>query len=172
MYKHQWVVVKAVSLLRERGFNLTLSLVGGGNGHAKTLLESAISDLQTDEPFVKLIDFIPHEYLHDLLIQQDVFIFASSCENLPITLIEGMSVGLPIACSDRGPMPEVLKNGGVYFDPEDDKSIANAIERIILSSELRMSISARAKELSQRYNWRRCSIETFQFISETCLKYK
>ena len=172
MYKHQWVVVKAVSLLRERGFNLTLSLVGGGNGHAKTLLDSAISDLQNDELFVQQIDFLPHEDLPDLLVQQDIFIFASSCENLPITLIEGMAVGLPIACSDRGPMPEVLQDGGVYFNPEDDKSIVDAIEKIILSEDLRMSISRRAKGLSQRYNWTRCSNETFKFITETCLRHK
>ena len=170
MYKHQWVVVKAISLLRDRGFNLTLSLVGGGIGYAQTLLENTISNLQTEEVFVKQVDFLPHEDLPDLLAQNDIFIFASSCENLPITLIEGMTLGLPIACSNRGPMPEVLQDGGVYFDPEDDKSIANAIEKILLSTDLRMSIAKRAKSLSKQYNWTRCSNETFDFITETHLK--
>ena len=45
-------------------------------------------------------------------------IFASSCESSSCVLIENMASGLPIACSNRGPMPEVLKDGGVYFDPE------------------------------------------------------
>jgi glycosyltransferase involved in cell wall biosynthesis len=167
MYKHQWVVVKAISLLKNRGFNLTLSLVGGGNGPAQTLLENTISDLQSGEIFVKQVDFLPHKDLPNLLTQNDVFIFASSCENLPITLVEGMAVGLPIACSNRGPMPEVLQDGGVYFDPEDDESIADAIEKILLSTDLRMSISRKAKSLSRQYNWTRCSNETFEFITET-----
>jgi glycosyltransferase involved in cell wall biosynthesis len=167
MYKHQWVVVKAISLLRDRGFNLTLSLVGGGNGPAQTLLENTLSDLQSGEIFVKQVDFLPHKDLPDLLTQNDVFIFASSCENLPITLVEGMAVGLPIACSNRGPMPEVLQDGGVYFDPEDDESIADAIEKILLSTDLRMSISRKAKSISRQYNWTRCSNETFEFITET-----
>ena len=166
MYKHQWVVVKAISLLRESGLNITLSLVGGGSGHAKTILENTISDIQTNEVFVQQIDFLSHEDLPNLLVQNDVFIFASSCENLPITLVEGMAMGLPIACSDRGPMPEVLQDGGVYFDPEDDKSIADAIEKIVLSADLRMSISRRAKSLAKKYNWTRCSNETFKFITE------
>jgi glycosyltransferase involved in cell wall biosynthesis len=170
MYKNQWVVVRALSLLRSRGFNITLELVGGGYGVAQDLLNKAIHETQTDTNFVKQIDFLVHEELPNLLAQKDLFIFASSCENLPITLIEGMAVGLPIACSNRGPMPEVLQDGGVYFDPENDKSIADCIEKIILSEDLRMAISSSARKLSERYNWKKCANETFQFIAETYLK--
>jgi len=167
MYKNQWNVVKAISILRERGFNLTLCLVGGGKGPAQTLLDNTILDLQENEVFVEQINFISHEFLPDLLIEKDLFIFASSCENLPITLIEGMAMGLPIACSDRGPMPEVLQDGGVYFDPENEDSITDAIEKILLSADLRVSISRKAKLLSQKYNWTKCSNETFEFITKT-----
>ena len=45
------------------------------------------------------------------------------------TLIESTCVGLPIACSNRGPMPEVLEDGGVYFDPENTQSIKRSIEK-------------------------------------------
>ena len=38
------------------------------------------------------------------------FIFASTCENMPNILIEGMSSGLPILCSNYLPMPEFLKD--------------------------------------------------------------
>jgi glycosyltransferase involved in cell wall biosynthesis len=170
MYKNQWIVVKAISTLRKLGFNLTLSLVGGGKGLAQTLLDSTILELQTNEAFVDQIDFISHEFLPDLLVEKDLFIFASSCENLPITLIEGMAMGLPIACSNRGPMPEVLQDGGVYFDPENDDSIADAIEKILLSVDLRVSISMKAKSLSKKYNWTKCSNETFEFITKTYFK--
>jgi hypothetical protein len=85
---------------------------------------------------------------------------------MPVTLIEGMAVGLPIACSDRGPMPEVLDNGGVYFDPEDYLSIADAIEKNLCSSDLRSSISKQAKFLSLQYNWKQCSDDTFEYISK------
>src|SRR6478672_13057311 len=39
MYKHQWEVVRAISLLRSRGFNLELVLAGGGRGRAARRLE-------------------------------------------------------------------------------------------------------------------------------------
>lgn len=172
MYKHQWVVVEAVSLLRKRGYNLMLSLVGGGNGPAQELLHDMITVVDPESVFVKQLEFLPHAELPALLAEADLFVFASSCENMPVTLVEAMAVGLPIACSNRGPMPEVLADGGGYFNPEDSESIAGAIEQIIQSPALRLSIAQRAKVLSQQYNWKRCADETFSFIAETYLRTK
>ena len=39
-------------------------------------------------------------------------------------------MGLPIACSNKGPMPEILRNAGAYFDPNSSISIRKAIEKI------------------------------------------
>ena len=85
---------------------------------------------------------------------------------MPVTLLEGMSAGMPIACSDRGPMPEVLENGGVYFDPVSTASIAQAIERILSSSDLRLNIAKQAKVVSLKYSWKQCSNDTFRYISK------
>lgn len=170
MYKHQWVVVSAISLLRNLGFNLTLSLVGGGEGPAQQLLQNAIEKTDPGRTFVEQLEFLPQQDLPNHLAQADLFIFASSCENMPITLVEAMAVGLPIACSNRGPMPEVLVDGGVYFDPADAESIAAAIKQIILSPALRLTIATRAKAHSQQYNWKRCANETFEFVAETFKK--
>jgi glycosyltransferase involved in cell wall biosynthesis len=167
MYKHQWVVVRAVSFLRKRGYNIKLRLVGGGKGKAQRQLEKAVASLDPCGDFVEQLDFIPHAALPELLSQADLFVFASSCENMPVTLVEAMAVGLPIACSNRGPMPEVLSDGGVFFDPEDSGSIAAAIEQLMQSSALRQSCSRRAKSLAQQYSWKLCADETLEFISKT-----
>jgi glycosyltransferase involved in cell wall biosynthesis len=172
MYKHQWVVVEAISLLRKRGYNLMLSLVGGGKGAAQQLLQDAVAVSDPAGMFIKQIEFLPHAELPALLIEADLFVFASSCENMPVTLVEAMAVGLPIACSNRGPMPEVLADGGVYFTPADADSIAEAIEQIIQSPALRMAIAQSAKILSQQYSWKRCADETFAFVAETYLRTK
>jgi len=171
-YKHQWVVVRAVALLRDRGYNLTLTLVGGGGGLGQYLLDEQIILSDPKGEFVEQLDFLPQSDIPRYLGSADLFVFASSCENLPITLLEAMAVGLPIACSNRGPMQEVLADGGIYFNPEDADTIAEAIEQIIQSPALRLAIAQRAKTLSQQYSWKRCADETFSFIAETYLRTK
>jgi len=166
-YKNQWVVVRGIEILRKRGYDIILTLVGKGSGNAQRLLERQIALSDPRGEFVKQVGFIPHKELPVYLANADLFVFASICENMPITLIEAMSVGLPIASSDRGPMSEVLEDGGIYFDPEEDKSIADSVEKIITESTLRSSISQRAKILSTQYLWSRCANETWAFIADT-----
>jgi len=172
MYKHQWVVVSAISLLRNRGHNLKLRLVGGGTGPAQKLLQGTIATLDPERVFVEQLEFLPQHELPEHLAETDLFVFASSCENMPNTLVEAMAVGLPIACSNRGPMPELLADGGVYFDPTNAESIAAAIEQIIQIPTLRSSIAIRAKYLSDQYSWKRCADETWASVVDTFKKTK
>lgn len=170
-YKHQWNVVRAVRLLREGGHAMRLVLAGdGGRGPAWRSLEAEVEASDSGREFVERLGAVEHKRVPELMAAADIFIFASSCENLPVTLLEAMASGLPIACSDRGPMPEVLEDGGVCFDPESPESIAAAVERIIKDRGLRESIAMRAREISERYSWSRCAKETWQFLAETCGK--
>lgn len=170
-YKHQWSVVRAIEDLRHQGYAIALELVGGGHGHAQTRLEAQIGVSDPDRRFVSQRPFVPAVELAPILREADLFVFASSCENMPNTLLEGMAAGLPIACSDRGPMPEVLRDGGVYFDPEDYRSIATAIRLIVDDERLRQRISERAQFLANEFSWQRCAEETFVFLAETHNKW-
>lgn len=166
-YKHQWMVIRAVERLRNEGFNVILTLVGGGSGPAQQKLrrQMALSDPRGE--FVTQKEFVPQADLPGYLAEADIFVFASSCENMPNTLVEAMAAGLPIACSRRGPMPEVLEGGGEYFDPEEPESIATALRKLIEDSDLRKRLAPLAKTLATRYSWERCARETWSFIAET-----
>lgn len=168
-YKHQWMVVRAVEQLRTQGIDATLTLVGGGSGPAQERLRAQMALSDPLGEFVTQKEFVPQSDLPDYLVDADIFVFASSCENMPNTLVEAMAVGLPIACSRRGPMPEVLEDGGEYFDPEVPESIAAALRKLIEDEELRQRLAARAKTLAARYSWERCARETWSFLVETHL---
>ena len=103
------LLFKKKSILRAHGHNITLQLIGGGEGKAQKLLDKSINKYDPEASFVQVIDFISQNKVPEYLSKSNYFYFASSCENMPITLIEGMASGLPIACSDRGPMPEHSK---------------------------------------------------------------
>ena len=171
-YKHQWHVVEAIAQLRKRGLAVQLDLVGGGEGKAQMRLERQIARSDPKGEFVAQYEFVPQHTLPDFFSRADVFIFASSCESMPNTLMKAMAVGLPIACSDRGPMPEVLQDGGVYFNPESPDSVAAAILELIINSDKRLQLATRAKYLSSQYSWQRCAHETFSCIAQTAKRWK
>lgn len=167
-YKHQWHVVSAAELLWKKGYIFKLRLVGGGQGSAQERLENQIKKSDPHAEFVELRSHVPYKDIPMQHADAEIFVFASSCENMPNTLIEAMAAGMPIACSDRGPMPEVLKDGGLYFDPENSDSIATALEKLINSKALRDKLADRAESLSRRYSWKKCANETWAFLRKTC----
>lgn len=165
-YKHQWSIVEAVSKLRWGGLPISLELVGEPEcPMAMQLLNQAIRKADPCHRFIQHLGYMPHSSLPDCYHNADGFIFASSCENLPNILLEAMASGLPIACSNHGPMPEILGEAGVYFDPEWPEQVAAAIQVLVEDSALRRFFADSAYERAQEYSWERCASETFAYLS-------
>ena len=129
-------------------------------------LNKTIRQVDPGGDFVRYAGAVPSEQLHARYADAEMCLFASSCENLPNILLEGMASGLPIACSNRGPMPEVLEDAGVYFDPENSRDIARAILKLIASPALRTRLAHRSFERAHGHSWQRCARETFDFLAE------
>jgi glycosyltransferase involved in cell wall biosynthesis len=163
-YKHQWVVVEAVATLRNQGFPVVLDLVGPAYSPAMKRLNEIVNHFDKDRAWVHYHGAIPFEMLHIRYAQADLGLFASSCENMPNILLETMASGLPIACSSRGPMPEILIDAGVYFDPESASDISRAVRELIDSSQLRTDVARASYERVAQYSWQRCAVATFEFL--------
>lgn len=164
-HKHQWVVAEAVAAIRAAGFPVTIDLAGSVYGPSMKKLNAVLERVDPSGDFIRYTGVIPHDELHRLYHAADVCIFASSCENMPNILLEGMAAGLPIACSMRGPMPEILGDAGVYFNPEQSDSIYRAIEQLVISPSLRAVKAQMAFDRAQLYSWRQCARETFTFLA-------
>ncbi len=163
-YKHQWKVIEAINILRSHGFPLSIDLVGS---HYKPALKKLYKAIDFYDPECKWITYhglIDYQKLDKIYKSSDLGIFASSCENMPIILLEKMASGLPIASSNIGPMKEVLKNGGLFFNPEDPIEIAEIIKHFLNSSELRNNKANISFRLANQYSWSRCANDTFSFI--------
>lgn len=165
-YKHQEKVADAIAGLQRQGLPLGIDFVGPevmGNGAA---FARYLRQLDPAGQFLRWRGEVPFDELHQAYKQADAFIFASSCENLPNILIEAMAAGLPVLCSNRGPMPEVLEDAGEYFDPLSPDSIAAAIEHLLKDHDARSRLARLAFVRARDYSWRRCADETLGFIRE------
>ena len=164
LYKHQWSVVQAVDLLRKEGFPLTLELIGPSYPAALRRLQAAIGVAGGQGNWVRVVGNVPHDKLSEHYGAADLGIFASSCENMPNILLETMAAGLPVVCSNKGPMPEVLGDSGLYFDPENPHEIATAIRQYLNSPDLRASKAEASYQRAKQYSWADCAHKTFGFL--------
>ena len=166
VYKHQWHVAEAVARLRAAGLPVSLDLVGPARPGPLARLRKTLDRVDPEGRFIRYLGPSLHSELPQLYAGADLCLFASSCENMPNILLEGMAAGLPVACSNRGPMPEVLADGGAYFDPEDAQDIAHAVRTLIESEELRARLARRSNERARQFTWERCAADTLEFVAQ------
>ena len=164
VYKHQWHVVEAAARLRRDGLPVALDLAGPAYAPSLLRLERALDRFDPRREWARYHGAVPYGELHALYATADVGIFASSCENMPNILLESMAAGLPIACARRGPMPEVLGDAGVYFDPEQPGDITRALGELIVSPELREEKAAASFAAAREFTWEKCAADTFSFL--------
>jgi glycosyltransferase involved in cell wall biosynthesis len=165
LYKHQWEVVEAALRLREEGLNVAVDFAGPAYPPAMRKVEAVLARHPDVRDAVTFLGPVTHGQLPVLYANADAFVFASTCENMPNILIEAMAAGLPIACSKSAPMPDILQDGGVYFDAEDATSIADALRSLEADPKLRAAKAERAFALAAAFSWNRCAADTFSLLA-------
>jgi len=164
IYKNHYTVAKAYSNLKKKYSNLDIKFIGNYKNNLK-LLHKILHDV----PEINKKNFIGHINQIDVLknlIKSDIFIFASSSETFGISLIEAMNIGMPIVCSNKSSLPEILQNGGLYFDPNNHLQLSNQIELLIKHKSLREKKSKQARRISLRYTWKNNTKEFCKVINK------
>jgi glycosyltransferase involved in cell wall biosynthesis len=164
-YKHQWHVVEAVARLRAEGVPVLLELIGPPAEGMKRM-QTTINRVDPTGEFVFYRGSVPYEELQLHYAKADIGLFASSCENMPNILLEGMAAGLPMACSNMGPMPEILGDAGVYFNPLDSGQIVDALRVLINSPQRRLACAQSAFDRAKCFSWDRCAKDTLEFLAQ------
>lgn len=170
VYKNQRELITAVNLLRTKGYPLALTLIGPNEATSLTELQELQKKVDPHSQWLEYLGTLPYKSLNLEYQRADLGVFASRCETFGMTVLEKMSVGLPIACSGESSMHEVLSDAGIYFDPQNPSSIANAIEQYLVSPGLRHQKQVLAHQYAQQYTWKRCANQTIEFFREVMLK--
>ncbi len=88
----------------------------------------------------------------------------SFSEGFGLPAIEAMACSAPVLASDRGSLPEVIGDAGIYFDPFDTEAIAAAIVEIVENAELRRRLSSNALARAREFTWERAARLTLKHL--------
>lgn len=165
-YKHQLEVIQAVAELRKEFPRLRIDFCGPANPQYREKVDLLLKKYDPCGTIFCYLGELGSEDLPALYQKCDLLIFASSCENLPNTLIEALSFGIPIVCSRSAPMPEVASNACLYFDSQDTRSIAQAIRSCLNDWSGTLERAEIGRILAKQYSWQVCADQTFSFLYE------
>ncbi len=133
------ILIDAVSILRGRGLDVALTIVGDGP------LRSVLEDLAAERNVEDLITFtgaLQPSRVAELLAETDIFCLASFAEGIPVSIMEAMAVGVPVVASDVMGITELVVDGvtGRTTRPGRADSFADAIEACLSDPEATASM--------------------------------
>ena len=156
-------LITATQLLREGG--IPASLVIGGDGPDRTFLaQEADQHLNGEYVFT---GGISHEQTLATIAQADVFVLDSLYEGLSHTLIEALTLGVPVVVSDVGGNVEIVRHedNGLVVPPENPRALALSFEKILKDGALRTRLAAAAQASSKDF-----AVDTMLQTTATCLR--
>lgn len=137
--------VKAAELLRQRGLNIQLAVVG-------SIKEEKYKKLIAETPFIKYFPQCPKEEVLKQLREADIFVMPSHTETFGLVYAEAMSQGLPVLYTAGQGFDGQFPEGqvGFHVNDRDPSDIADKILAVIEDYPL---LSKRCIAGARKFDW-------------------
>lgn len=158
-YKNLATLVHALAKLRKAcGFPVTLLLVGAPDPRypetERLSRELGVADA------IRWTGYLSEEELVEAYRSADVLVHPSRYEGFGLQIVEAMTVGLPVVCSNGGSLPEVAGDAAVMLDPDDCDGFADSIAAILRDDSLSAELARKGARQAAKFTWRRTAMDT------------
>lgn len=97
------------------------------------------------------------EEMRELYRCAAAFVYPSRCEGFGIPILESMSCGCPVLCSDIEVFHEVAGNAAEYFRLDDEDDFRNKLKLVIMNADC---LRKKGYDRVAQFSWERCAKET------------
>lgn len=95
-----------------------------------------------------------------------VYIQPSLYEGFGLPILEAMSCGTPIVCSNQGSLPEIGGDAAVYFNPTNQEQFLEILGQLLQDKSLREKLSRLGLKQASKFSWERVADETVKVYKQ------
>ncbi len=156
-------LIKAFKIIKDRGRNLKLIVVGGGYRKYRMDIPNGIKNS------IHFTGFVSPEALPEYYKRAEIFVSpATGAESFGIVLIEAMASATPVLASDIPGYRIVIrdKENGILVPPKDPSAIAEGIITLLDNKKMRQKIVKNGLKTAQFYSWDKIAKQIIDFYYE------
>jgi len=155
-------ILFAARLVREKGAHFlieayrqsgsSLKLVIAGDAQHEEEYKDELKELAGEDVNIIFTGFVTGKLLHELYSNCYCFVLPSEVEGLPTALLEAMSYGRCVICSDIPENLEALQWFGFTFSSKNPKDLAKRIQFLERNRHEALKFGSRAREHVLKYH--------------------
>ena len=112
------------------------------------------------EGWARYLGFLPAEDLPSLYAGARLFAFPSYYEGFGLPVLEAMSSGVPVVCSNSSSLPEVAGGAALLSDPDDVQKLTEHLQIGLEDLVWRDQAIINGLSHASQFSWEKCSAET------------
>lgn len=147
-------LLRAYAQLRATRPDTPPLVIGGQRGWFADQELAPIAELGMTE-HVRLFEDVPFGVLPALYNGARLLVMPSFYEGFGMPAIEAMACGTPVVVTERGALPEVVGEHGVYVNPEEPESILQGITRLLDDTALYDQLRGSGRQHAATFSWLR-----------------
>lgn len=148
LYKAPDVILKAVAIIKNKGFNTHLTWFG--DGQYRHQMNKMAEELGLKDN-VSFVGAVTQDVIRKEFEQTDLFVHASRAEGLPRAVIEAMAYGLPCIGSSVAGIPELLSAEAI-IKPNDVNGLAEKMLHFITDKQFAQNEANKNWNESKKYH--------------------
>lgn len=146
--------------------DLKLVLAGAKAWKNKEIFKSYNdSKFKDDIYFLGYISKSDKEILYSI---SSVFVYPSYYEGFGFPVLEAMTYGLPVICSNISSLPEIVADAAITINPYNNSEIETALKLILSDESLRSSYITKGYEREKLFNWNKTASEYIEEFKKIC----
>ena len=114
--------------------------------------------------------YLSDEDLVLLLNLAEVLALPSLLEGFGLPAVEAAACGCPVVATKASPLPELLGEGGIFIDPLDERSLEEALTRVLCSEQLRLEMRSAGLEAARALTWDRHALALKELIETVLIR--
>lgn len=94
-------------------------------------------------------------------------------EGFGLPVLEAMHAGCLVVSSDTSSLPEIYAPGTITFDPQNQESLQNALQKAIdLPQEQKKQMIKEAQEVAKQFTWKETAQQTVDVYNQVLSRWK
>jgi glycosyltransferase involved in cell wall biosynthesis len=158
----------AIEILQElikRGHEASLCMVGPDKDGSLDLCKKVASENGLDVTFT---GGLSKQQWTTLASEYDIFLNTTNFDNMPVSVIEAMALGMVVVSTNVGGLPFLLKDGedALLLPPGDRYAFADAIEQLLEDDEKVETISRNARQKAESFDWKIVKLQWLNLLQD------
>jgi glycosyltransferase involved in cell wall biosynthesis len=153
-------------LKREQQIPHDLVLIGQKGWLYESIFERIERSAYRDS--IHHLNYLSDDAVADFYRYADVFVYPSHYEGFGLPVLEAMTLGCPVVCSNNSSLPEVAGDAAILINADDTAQIATGLGQIIDDRALRDRLITAGFQQAEQFTWRRTAEQTltaYQMLS-------